>query len=288
MSQITRLAGELNFVVSYWWNGCRTPFNLMVECAREPAGIVALALLDTGFDDLARSLTRPGGGGHRPGSRRNRGGKLPKFDGIPEISDMAASRIDGIKEMRARDVQQGVRSLWALDGLLQRAVWNVVVVELASDFTFRSILGMLSLKQTKCDVPGRCNIKGNDIDAFNNGQWYFLPFQEVVYVEWPVYVSPAGAFTEDENYYMLLCECVAFNNSPGSGDVQWEFRVAAAEGGGIYQSAVFPVGGGGTVSTFFSLIVKGGFQIQLYQRSHADIIFVNHSIVAFPSMFTDL
>lgn len=288
MGQVSGLAGELNFVVSYWWNGCATPFNLMVECAREPAGEVALVFLSTGLDDIVRSFTRPGHGGHRRTSKKNRGNRKGYFKGVPEISDMVAGRFPGVEDWRKRDVQQGVRSLWKLDGLIQAVTWNVVVVELASDFTFKTVLGMLQLKQTKCDVPGRAYIQGKDLDPFNNGQWFALPFQEVLYQQYPVTVNPLNMFFDDGNYYQVLSEVVAYNPTNTDGDVQWEFRVAAAEGGGIYQSAVHPVPRQGVASDMFAVIIKGPGYIQLYQRSHADLVFPNHYIVGFPSMFTDL
>lgn len=288
MGQVSGLAGELNFVVSYWWNGCSTPFNLMIECAREPAGTVALVFLSAGWDDILRSIYRPGRGGHRPPSPRNRGNRKGYLRGVPEVSDMIVELVHLPNEWKERDVQQGVRSLWKIDGLIQAVTWNVVVVELASDFTFKTILGMLSLKQTKCDVPGRGYISGNDPFPFNNGQWYALPFQDVHYIEYPVTSNPLNMFFDDANYYQVLSQVIAHNPTGTDGDVQWEFRVAAAEGGGIYQSAVHHAGAGATISDMFAVIIKGPGYVQLYQRSHADLVFPNHYITAFPSMFTNL
>lgn len=286
MGQVSGLVGELNFVTSYWWNGCRTPFFLMVETAREPAGIVALCLLDLGFDDIIRSFTRPGGaGGHRK-TGKTRGNKRKYLSGIPEISDLIAHRIDGTEDWRARDVQQGVRALWKLDGWIQATTWNIAVVELSTDFAYMTLLGVLKLKATKCDVPGRGYIEGNDLDPFNNGQWYALPFQNQVYTEYPVTANALNMFIDDGNYYQVLSSMIATNPTIDNGDVQWELRVAAAEGGGVYQSAVHALPAGGTVSDFFAAIIKGPGFIQLYQRSHADIVFPNHYITVFPSMFT--
>lgn len=288
MGQVSGLAGELNFIVSYWWNGCRTPFNLMVECAREPAGIVALALLDTGIDDLVRSFTRPKGlGGHKSG-RKKRGSKKLQFNGIPEISDLIAGRVDGVDDWRKRDVQNGVRSLWKLDNLIQGVTWNVVVVELSTDFAFMSVLGMLKLKATKCDVPGRGMIQGEDLSPFNNGQWYVLPMQEQVYLEYPVHAGPYTLFGEGSNYYQIIASTLAYKPGGIDGWLEWEFRVSAAEGGGIFRSARHTIGPGSAVSDFFAIILKAPFQLSLYQRSEGDIIYPEHYMTAFPSMFTNL
>jgi hypothetical protein len=223
-----QLVGEINFIVSYFFNGCRTPLMLYCETALPIAGDAAWALLDFGWDDVMRSFFRPKGlrSGRHGRKRRGRKG----VPGIPEISDLVAERIALTKELQKRRVSDGVKHLWIFDGWLQRAIYEVFLVEIAEDFLFKSILAALKLKATHCEIPGRAMQHCDSFYFLTNGQFYSVHFNIIDYVEYPAYADgyTIAGFGADKWQVYAGVQVYVEGTVIGNVTVQW--HVTTGEG----------------------------------------------------------
>lgn len=282
--QIPHLDAEINFIVSYIWNGCRTPFMLMIDCAQEPAGEAAMALLDFGFDDILRSFFRPKGLRSGRHGRKRRGKK--RFSGVPEISDMMASRIDGLEEFRGRSMQQGTKMLWIIDNWAQRAIWEVAIIDITATFLYKSMLGILKLKATHCAIPGRICCEGQEWDAFNNGQWYAIPIQNERYADGGYFSSTFAAHIPAGARAQVMASVKFTNIDNHQGSVKVRFGILGGPDSAIYEDDLGTLGAGETRDAIFSAIVEGPCTLQWTQQSFGAEIGVAYSnITAFNSFF---
>ena len=122
-------------VVKFFEDPCQAPWSVYFELALTPAGKVVIELLAFGFDDVVRGYFRP-----RGIYRRTRGGRLArkfgKFLGIPEIGEMIGSHLPGAHTIKGRVVSNGVRFMWLVDGVLQRAMFWWMIADLLTDFLY--------------------------------------------------------------------------------------------------------------------------------------------------------
>jgi hypothetical protein len=284
MGQTTPLTGELNFIVSYFWNGCRTPFQLLIETARPISGEIALVFLTNDWQDIVTTFWRPKGlrqNRHGRKKRKGRGG-----GGIPSPLDLVSQNIDSLHDPFFGDPTPGTTFLWTIEQQIERISWTVAVIELSKTLVFETLLGVLELEATKCDVPGRAMAKGEEYEPFNNGQIYYLPCQDVIYEEWPCDVDFGTVYFNDGNYYQILASCMAQNQGDSDGWFELEIWVSAEQGGGVYRYNRQDLGPGAKSTANFSAIVKGEGFIQWYQRSQGRIVYPNYNISCIPSAFT--
>lgn len=126
---------KVNGIINFAQNPCNAPWYLYAETALPAAGKAVLTLLDFGFDDVVRGALRPRGlrsHGHTRGRKRGGGGSR----GIPEIGELIGSQIPGAETAKGRQVSQGVRHLWIVDGVIQRLLWYWLVVDVTVDFFY--------------------------------------------------------------------------------------------------------------------------------------------------------
>lgn len=126
---------KVNGIINFAQNPCNAPWYLYAETALPAAGKAILTLLDFGFDDVVRGALRPRGlrsHGHTRGRKRGGGGSR----GIPEIGELIGSQIPGAETAKGRQISQGVRHLWIVDGVLQRLLWYWLVVDVTVDFFY--------------------------------------------------------------------------------------------------------------------------------------------------------
>ncbi len=283
MGQIDQFTGELNWIVSYYWNGCRTPFTLVIETAKPVAGEIALQLLMFGWEDIVKSFWRPKGLRSGRHGRKRRGGK--KGGGIPSISDLIAETLDPENDLTDHLHKDGNRIWWQLENTLERINYTIMLVDMIETLTFKTILGILTLEATKCEVPGRGFIQGTNVDIINNGNFYALSVPKIIYVEDPVYADPFNLHASDANSYCIMCLVVVTNRGEFSGEVTCQVNVHAAVGDGSYVRDLGTIAPGETKSAIFSAIIKGPWDVAWYAKSTCDAVFTDVQIQAIPSMF---
>lgn len=145
---------KIRFITFYAFNPCEAPFMLYIEMAREPAHRTALVFLEFDLFAMVKRFFRPIGLRQRrhgrKGSRSGRG-----LRGVPEIADMVAEVLPGQEEFAQRKYGVGTRLLYVLSDAYERVIWNIVLVELSTDFVYDSLLGVISSDRAKCPLIAR-------------------------------------------------------------------------------------------------------------------------------------
>lgn len=124
-----------NGIIDFFDNPCNAPWTVYLESAREPAGELAITLLTFGWDDVLRGAIRPTNIRSGRHGRRGRRGK-GRGGGIPEIGEGIGKRLGKGLGWQKPTFSQGLKSLWLLDGVIQRGLWYWLVVDAGTDFLY--------------------------------------------------------------------------------------------------------------------------------------------------------
>lgn len=145
---------KLSFVRLFVANGCETTLMVYLETGGKALDNLFMSLLSFGMDDIVRSIFRPQGlRSKRHGRKGRKGGK--GNPAIPEVSDMIADRVPGKEQLHKRSVSDGVKHLWQLDGIGQRLLYNVMIVNLVTDFAFDWQSGIVQHEDSDCSGIAR-------------------------------------------------------------------------------------------------------------------------------------
>lgn len=284
MTNQTPLTGELNFIISYFFNGCRTPITGFAECALPFAGEVALVLIGYDWQDITTAFFRPKG--LRSARHGRKSAKRRKGGGIPQIPDLIAEHCPTIEEFSTYVVTDQNKIWWKIESTIERITWEIALIELTTDFAYKSLLGVLKLKATKCAVPGRASTSSKEWDPFNNGQYYAIPIETIDYEEYPVTVTKPNIQMENGDYYQIMVEVTAFNRGQESGSVDLQIWIQATDGGGIFATGWIELGPGSSTSNTGAFIVKGPGFVRVEQASHGEIAILSCNMSVVPSAFT--
>lgn len=181
---------KVNFIWYYLQNSCDTDLIVYFETALPPAGNVVIELLSFGMDDVIRGAFKPKGLRSGRHGRKRPKGKPPK-GGIPELGEMIGSNLPGSEEYRGKKFSDGVKFLWKVDGVGQRALYYVMVVSLLTDFLFEWAVGIIKDETSNCDQIGRCLYEGPSSGPAGQGWGPYQP-AELKYSEGSVVAVPAG------------------------------------------------------------------------------------------------
>lgn len=249
------LTGELNYIVNYFFNGCRTPWDVVIETAQEPAGEIALSLLMFGWEDIVKSFWRPKGLRQYRHGRKKR--KKGKGGGLPQINDIIAEGLDPHNDVFGPLHNDNLKIWWELENTIERVSYTIMIWDLIETFAFKTIIGILDLKATQCEIPGRISLQNRNYETFNTGQLYDIPLPTVKYVEAPCHAYLYGAEMQNDAYYQVLVGITAQSTGNAIRPLTMRVLIDAAEGGGIYEKVVPEFGNEATESHIFSGIVKG-------------------------------
>lgn len=135
MPKPPNLIDKWQFISKFIDNPCHAPWTVYFETALPFLGQAVMELLLFDLTDIVRAYARPRsarGRPHGPGRRRGR----PRGGGIPEIGEMIGKRLPGAQRAAGRFVDDGVRHLWMIDGVLQRLLWYYLIADVATDFAY--------------------------------------------------------------------------------------------------------------------------------------------------------
>lgn len=279
-----RLTGEINFIVSYFWNGCRTPGQLWVETALPVAGRIALVFLTSDWSDIVTKFFRPSGLRQNRHGRKRRRGKFAMAGTSPH--DLIAIDFEVVREAMFGTPTAGTKFLWNALDVIEGVTWNVAVITMSKDLVFESILGVLQLRATKCDVPGRVFVTGEEYHPFNNGQSYFVPPTKINYVEYPCKVQNGIVACEDEGPYQILADITAYNKGDIPGEFLFDFVINGGPDAGTISTPWTGLDPGSTESLPISFVAHGPFSCRWQQRSRQAIVFPEMNISLTPSFFS--
>lgn len=148
----------VNYVIDVWAQPCEAPWYIYAQTLW-PAALQALITLATfGWDDVFRGYVRP-----TSLRRSGKKGKPFRVRGIPirfpEIGELIGRKIPGQKRMTTTKYATPTKSLWRIDGVLQRGMFYWLLADIAVDFTFNWSSALYATEWCKAEnVPRHSNL----------------------------------------------------------------------------------------------------------------------------------
>lgn len=182
MARAPGIIDKVNAVLKYFENPCDAPWTIYFETALPALGEAIITVLSFGFDDVVRGALRPGGlrsGRHFRG--RKGGGGLGRA--IPEVGEMLGAMLPGAKAAKQRSVTQGVKNLWLLDGVIQRALWYWLVADVTATFAFEWTSAINESRFCQAQGVGAALSKdhGGVVCFSTANAWTTPPIEQIVY-----------------------------------------------------------------------------------------------------------
>lgn len=163
-------------------NPCDEPWTVYLELAIEPLFNVVVALLTFGMDDVIRGYFRPKN--LRSGRHLRRGKRGKRFKGgIPELGEEIGKKLPGAEWQRNRIVTHGVKVMWLIDGVLQRALFWWMVADLSIDFFYDWASAIFETEQCEKSLYRRLLAQGNTGGTHALFGWVGVLLPETVYSE---------------------------------------------------------------------------------------------------------
>lgn len=141
---------RVNFVIDTWNNPCDAPWAVYMEVAKPVVLGMFVEIICFGFLDVVRFIFRPAGvrsGRHMRSKKKGQHGR--KKQGL---GNRIRSKIPPLAALANRQVTQGVKTLWVIDGIGQRLLWWWLVADVVSGglYNFTSLL----YKTEECQMSG--------------------------------------------------------------------------------------------------------------------------------------
>lgn len=144
----------LNHITNLVLNPCGASPYIYAETALPAVGKLVVALLDFGVDDILRGAIRPKN--LRIGSHiRSRGKGRRRGGGIPEVGELLGTAFFP-EELRDRKVSNGLKAMWLLDGVIQRGLYYLMIIDLAEDFFYNWSTAVMA---SSCDASNPSSIQ---------------------------------------------------------------------------------------------------------------------------------
>lgn len=191
-----------NGLITVQSNTCHDLFALFIETARMPAGELVIQFLSFGLADVIRGYARPKA---VRGGRHFRGGKKGgvKVIGLPEFGNEIGKNLPGAEQMSNRHVGIGPRFLWFLDGLLQRKLFQWMVVDLVTDFLFDWTSAIIEeAEKQDCNLASLI-LPGNSSSVLGLQGWQGIILSGTIQTNGGI-VFNAGAVTSDTSGYQYI------------------------------------------------------------------------------------
>lgn len=246
---------KVNFIRKWISNPCDTPYAIYAETAIKPAGDLLLALIGFGLDDVVRGFFRPRGLRSRRHGRKGRKGSRPK-ELIPEVGEIIGKNIPGAEDVNARKVTDGVKTLWIVDGLLQRALYFWMMLSLPVDFGYDWISGIVRDDNTRCDGWTRMLRYAHDNTVLGLLQWQAIGLGTLNYQHGDI-TSNAFACSVGPGLYQAVVACTAQTSDRDENLCDLRIRVVGGPDDGVYPTGAKQVPANSTVGLVASVAFRG-------------------------------
>lgn len=137
---------KVNYIKDFMCDPCEAPFIVYVETFLPAFGTLILEWYGMSLDDIIRGYFRPAGlasyGHKRRRQDRKKKKKKNKFvRALNEIIDFEpgeyiAKNLPLQQNFKSRKITNGLKTLWIIDGIIQRALYYWMVIDLTSDFLY--------------------------------------------------------------------------------------------------------------------------------------------------------
>lgn len=197
---VQRRIGKWRTVLRWIDSGCDAPMTAYLETLPGALKDPIIMLLDFGLDDVARGALRPKGIYRKTHLRRRRDKRIPI--GIPELGEEIGKRLPGAQALKARRVGPLEKSLWLIDGVIQRGLYYLLIADVATTFAYGWVTALKERGYCRESARGRILQSGRVYRAPVQGQWYMIqgatPLWSTSWVQisesqsWVVYERTAG------------------------------------------------------------------------------------------------
>jgi hypothetical protein len=197
---------KVNFIRFYVSNPCNFPWMVYIETALPAAGKAIWQLVEFGLLDVVRGFFRPKSirsGRHGRKRRRGPGGKAA----IPEVAEVVASKLPGAEAVASREVSQGVKALWRIDGFTQRILYYWMLVDVFTDFWYNWVSAIVEDSETYCQDIGRA-LRQEDLQVIRPGGWATYFAHDLVY-EHGLIATTSSWVGVGPGKYTLVCTAKA-------------------------------------------------------------------------------
>jgi len=140
---VRQRTNKWNRVLDFAANPCDAPLSVWFQTLRPAAGNAVVTLLSFGLDDVVRGYFRPKGIYPRGCLSRKR--RPRSAVGIPELGEEIGKRLPAADAVKSRAFGVIEKNLWLLDGVSQRLLFYLLVVDVLTDFTYQWASGIYKL-----------------------------------------------------------------------------------------------------------------------------------------------
>lgn len=133
---------RLNAVVDFFEFSCNGNLIMYVQTLLPALGELVLGLLEFDVDDVLRGMMRPYGPSGRKSLVFDTRRKKWEWE-IPELGEEIGKRIPGAKFIKASKWWGKTRALWIIDGVIQKALYVWLIIDLVTEFLYNWSTGIL-------------------------------------------------------------------------------------------------------------------------------------------------
>lgn len=197
---VQRRMAKWRSVLRWIDSGCEAPMTAYLETLPGALKEPVIMLLDFGLDDVARGALRPKGIYRKAHLRRQRSGK--GRIGIPELGEEIGKRIPGAQILKARRVGALEKSLWLIDGVIQRGLYYLLIADVITEFAYGWVTAIKERGYCRESSTARLLQQGRVYRSNTIGPWFLVapssPLWSTSWVQtqesqpWVVYERTAG------------------------------------------------------------------------------------------------
>lgn len=218
---------KFNFITFYLFNHCDIDLRIYFETAWDATGNLSWTLLSFGMDDVARGLFRPRGLRTQRHGRRGRKGR-PR-EAIPEIGEMIGRNMDADEVLPSRRIDSGLRHMWTWDGLGQRLLYYMMLIDVVEDFWIDWNTAIIRNPRSQCPDIARLVRKGDEFYA-TGSFWLAMSLPTLVLKNVITTEDQFGCLVPGGKFFAVL-SCKVKNNThlPYVGQYQIRLYIGFAD-----------------------------------------------------------
>ena len=238
---------KTNYVIDAWARPCDAPWYIYVETLKPALLEAFIMFISFGWGDVARGFARPGGLGHRrTGKRKGKWAKrIPRW---PEIGNLIGKHLPFSDDVRGMKWSCNAKTLWRIDLVAQRFLFNWLVADITNDFAFNWTSLLYETIWCQQAHKGRFAWETSGDHLFPPGVWLRIGFDVEKYqFPFPNWIVLFGNTGENGG---IICAALSFKKVPGQDPItSYSVRVVdKATGIPFYESGPMAAEGDGTLA----------------------------------------
>jgi hypothetical protein len=154
---------RFQFIKSWFFNKCHSPWVLYLELAVQPTVEASHTLLMFDLGDVLRTVFRPHGTRTKRHGRKKPGKRGKKGELFPEPNDVFLDDLRDWEELPGRKVDDGVKMLWTIDSIGQKWLGRLMLLEVAEEWLYKWALLLNVRNGHDCGLAAAFGTGGGDL-----------------------------------------------------------------------------------------------------------------------------